>query len=223
MHTASEVEWTLWVFAGPGAFGGETPGQVLPLADAVGELPVGVALLAETVGEPTLLQQLTGQWPCERLVRGLDVQAVPRAERNLGSFLAWAQALTPNGSKRALIVLGDVLHAIGEVPASLGWGVYRPPYPTQLTIKKGSTTTTYSRDSRDPMQYNIPGQNATLLELVSDLKLDEEVTFGSDGPYVVSQTGLSRRYTKGGTTYTITISTSNPTGPNAIVFTPSQT
>jgi hypothetical protein len=141
MTDANEVKWTLWVFAGPGAFSDKVKvGQLLPLADVVDELPAGVARLAETVGAPTLLQQLTGEWPAQRLALGLAVDDVPRAERDLCRFLAWAEAQTPKGSKRALIVLGDLLQAIGEEPKAVVAGVYRPNFPTTILVRKKNDT-----------------------------------------------------------------------------------
>ena len=53
MADTSDVNWTLWVFAGPGAFMDKAvTGEVLPLADVVGELPAGVAMLAQANALP---------------------------------------------------------------------------------------------------------------------------------------------------------------------------
>lgn len=160
-------DWTLWVFAGPQALSGlhedgdklgfvETPaGEHVPITAAIqralgGEgLPPGVRIIAETVGEPTLLQKLTREWPATRMVfepgqAVADVVSEP-GQRDLQSFVAWAQTKTPPGSRRALVLLGDVLRAIGdEPPAAVDLGPYRPCYPKKVTITKSGLNTIWN-------------------------------------------------------------------------------
>lgn len=170
----SDVRWTLWVFAGPGAFAGLVsrgdtvelaelePGKPLPASDPLAPLlgpnavlPPGVEILAEVVGEPSLLQQLTGEWPIDRL-EGKPGHAVARSaepgERDLRRFVEWAAGRTTRGSRRALLVLGDVPRALGDVPAALGLSsnAGRPTYPTTIVIKKNTPSdpgTTYTRET----------------------------------------------------------------------------
>lgn len=192
MATTSNVKWDLWVFAGPGAL---SRGQIL--ADMVVDLPTGSRLLAEAIEAPTLLEQLTDEWPAQRMARGLDVE-VPPAERSLWRFIEWAASTTaeadsnpPPSPKRALIVLGDFLWAIGEAPKALVPGVYRPPYPQNFTIKRSGSTTTCSALGAPPYNSNTmysgpdPANPTTpLSKSVSGwlgvLKKDDEIKFGSD-------------------------------------------
>jgi CHAT domain-containing protein len=170
MANASDVKWTLWVYAGPGA-----------ISD-IGAPPAGVALLAETVGAPTLLQQLTGEWPARRLALGLDVD-VPPAERNLWRFLEWADNHTPKGSKRALIVLGDLLRAIGEAPKPVVAGVYRPPYPSIIKVKKGNNATApdnWSSNSLPTPSYALGTTSKSAQQLIDMVKSNDKwaINFG---------------------------------------------
>ena len=166
MASTRDVNWTLWIYAGPGAFRDRAvQGECLPLEEVVGPLPPGVAVLAETVGVPTTLQQLTGEWPAERKVLGLDI-AAPKAERDLSRFVDWAEANTPAGSKRSLIVLGDLLQAIGEAPKPMVPGRYRPPYPGKITVRKGTTKWTYSFNTTNN-NYSLD-QNQPASQPISD-------------------------------------------------------
>ncbi|MCA9709026.1 MAG: hypothetical protein KDK70_24490, partial [Myxococcales bacterium] len=191
----TDVQWTLWVFAGPGALCGLVrsgdgielaevpPGEPPPLAATLARLlgpgvalPPGVELLAEVMGEPTLLQQLTGQWPTARLVGNAEhsvVQPSPAelGERDLRRFVAWADERTAQGSRRALLVLGDVLRALGDVPGPLGSspGGGRPTYPTTIVIKKNTTNTSGQTESvtetyrRDPSGGTYSGISTSAL------------------------------------------------------------
>jgi hypothetical protein len=172
--------------------------------------------MAETVGTPTLLQRLTGEWPTQRLVGEagpLSLVEDPPARRDLWRFLAWASRLTPQGSKRALIVLGDVLQAIGEAP-KLFLGDYRPPYPPKLMIRKtqGSGTTkatytytyTYSKDAvnsyayvsmfkspttaGDPSSPTPPTTSQTFSQLLGTLTETNnfEINFDGDAAYAAN-------------------------------------
>jgi hypothetical protein len=156
-------EWTLWVFAGPGALSGlyerdgtlglaeAHQGQHVPIGETLqralgGEpLPAGVRIILETVGEPTLLQRLTREWPARRMLiqpRQTVAEAVVEpGQRDLEGFIRWAMSHTPTGSRRALVLLGDVLRAIGDEPLeAVDLGSYRPHYPKKVTIVKTSTT-----------------------------------------------------------------------------------
>ncbi len=172
-----DKQWTLWVFAGPGALSGlisvdkglglvtAKAGQPSPLAAAlaraVGNAAVlpKVTIVAETVDEPTLLEQLTGNWSSSRFLvepasepANLQPDKEP-GQRDLQAFVTWASEQTsklhPEGSRRALIVLGDLLWAIGDELASPFGPTagYRPTYPSKVVIKKGSTSSTYDRDA----------------------------------------------------------------------------
>jgi len=189
METTRDVKWALWVFAGPGALA-ETPGQPIPLAERVGELPVGVALLAETVGTPTLLQQLTDEWPTE-LILGLDGETQPKAMRSLSCFLEWSDATTtaattppssPSAPKRALIILGDMLQAIGEEPKDLVSGDYRPPYPARIQITKAgaSTSTPYTAAPGSRSRTTLYGTK-TIGTWVQSINPGDAIRF-DDGP-----------------------------------------
>lgn len=171
----SNLQWTLWVFGGPGAFSGlvrdgdglahpsAAPGEPPPLGPVLARLfgpdavvPANTTLLAEVTGEPTLLQELTGEWPTARHV-GEPGQALAElapsdpGERDLRSFLEWAETRTPPGSKRALVLLGDVLRAIGDLAAPVAslLGVGRPNYPSRVVIRKDSSSPakTFTRTS----------------------------------------------------------------------------
>lgn len=171
-----DVKWSLWVFAGPGAYDG---GQATTLADMVRDPPHGIELLAETIEAPTVLQRLTGEWPAERLAAGGTPTS---AERDLGRFVEWADSRTHRASKRALIVLGDLLHAIGQAPKALVAGPYRPPYPAQIRItKKGGSTTTHNADSVAPFNGQTTYGGQTLLAWLDDLSPGDAVSF--DGIY----------------------------------------
>lgn len=159
----SDVQWTLWVFAGPGAFSGllrdgrdlthqsVSPGEPLPLGPVLARvlepgfvMPFGARLLAEVTGTPTLLQELTGEWPTARLVLEPE-QALVQPDspdlgmRDLRSFLEWAESKTPPDCKRALVLLGDVSRAIGSLADPAGTlGPGRPTYPSRVVIRKDS-------------------------------------------------------------------------------------
>ncbi len=170
----SDVQWTLWVFAGPGAFSGliqdgrdlthqsASPGDPPPLGPVLARvlepgfvMPAGSRLLAEVTGAPTLLQELTDQWPSARLVLEAG-QALAEPERmlvpsdpadpgmrDLRSFLEWAESKTPPDCKRALVLLGDVSRAIGDLEAPAGaLGPGRPTYPSRVVIRKDSNAPT---------------------------------------------------------------------------------
>lgn len=227
------MKWDLWVFAGPAAL---PRGQLHRLADMVGELPAGSRLLAEVIEAPSLLEQLTGEWPAKRLVRGLDVEPPP-ADRDLRRFIEWASSTTardsssPSSPKRALIVLGDVLHAMGEAPKDLALGVYRPPFPPKITIKKTVTTTTSSGTSTSTtttsyVQNAASGKSteyaedgttdySTLTTYLSNLATGDAIKFGDSSSiepfYTVSAiTRSGKRYKKDGepnTSYSISATT----------------
>jgi hypothetical protein len=167
--TAGWIRWTLWVFAGPGALSGlyergdglglaePVVGQHVPIAETLQRalggkpLPAGVRIIIETIGEPTLLQKLTREWPTRRMiiqpgrtVADAVANSVP-GQRDLEGFIRWAMDNTPPGSQRALVLLGDVLRAIGdEPPEAANLGPYRPGYPKKVTIVKSSGTTQWT-------------------------------------------------------------------------------
>lgn len=184
----TDPRWTLWVFAGPSISAGAsaTSGQPLALA---GLLPTGadVTIVAETVGAPTLLQELTDEWPAQRLAAGpgqrLAIVQGSRAERDLGRFVAWAEKHTPDDSRRALIVLGDVLQAVGAAPLAQVPGGYRPSYPSQIKLKKIRATGTiiedYVQQGAGLDQYLLTGatSSVTVQTILGDLLANDILWF----------------------------------------------
>lgn len=187
----ADTRWTLWVFAGPGALSGPTTtsqgalvhsvplGSALPL----GELLVGrtVELVAETIGEPTILQQLTSEWPAQRWSAGTPDDEP--AQRDLAAFVAWASSKTPPGSRRALIVLGDLLQACGAAPEAMVGG-YRPTYPTPIKVKKGSLTDTYTKNAADN-NYAKAGASGsyTVVQIGATVGANDSVNFENEATW----------------------------------------
>lgn len=202
----TKIEWTLWVFAGPGALSGlirddddlglvvTSPGEAIPLRAMLermlggeGTLPSGVKIIAETIGEPTLLQRLTGEWPVTRLVcepgASVSTASEARGERDLVRFIEWAHSHTPEGSRRGLVVLGELLQAIGDEPAPAvgdALGIDRPTYPGTVVIKKkDASVATYTRGPTG--LYSGLTSEALLAEATAQ---DVEAITGSD-PFTV--------------------------------------
>ncbi|MCA9696535.1 MAG: hypothetical protein KC431_03335, partial [Myxococcales bacterium] len=138
-----DSKWTLWIYAGPGA---ELTAD--DLDHIRGKAPREVDIFAQFVTAPTWLQRLTGEWPTLRISPGESRPCLfTEPDRSLLRFIAWVNSRSRAGSKRALVILGDLLEAIGENPKHAVSGTYRPPYPNKITAKKGGNPTNWTHTS----------------------------------------------------------------------------
>jgi hypothetical protein len=199
-----DARWTLWVFAGPGALAGPTItpegacsrsvalGVVPSLGELLGGRTSAPELVAELVGEPTILQQLTSEWPAQRWSAG-TLDAEP-AQRDLAAFVAWASSKTPAGSRRALIVLGDLLRACGEAPEAMVGG-YRPTYPTQIKVKKPSSTDTYTKNAANN-DYAKAGASGsyTVVQIGATVAANDGVNFENEATWYRRTSATSNAY-----------------------------
>lgn len=172
-------------------------GAGLPLAECLAGRKIELVaekLVAETIGEPTLLQQLTDEWPAQRWSGGSLERSTEPAQRDLAAFVAWASSQTPPGSRRALIVLGDLLQACGEAPAAMVGG-YRPTYPTPIKVKKGSLTDTYTKNAADN-NYTKAGASGsyTVVQIGATVDANDRVNFENESTWYQRNSATGNAY-----------------------------